>query len=80
MIWIYKASYNLSKMEVMNIYLFDHNLDPNDTPKYYQRFFVLSYTVHFRYQAITHFNEGMAGIDDVFQTPIITEQFTRKIP
>ena len=64
----------------MNIYLFDHNLDPNDTPKYYQRFFVLSYTVHFHYQAITHFNEGMAGMDDVFQTPIITEQFTRKIP
>ena len=63
----------------MNIYLFDHNLDPNDTPKYYQRLFVLSYIVHFRYQAITQFNEGMASIDNVFQTPIITEQFTRKV-
>lgn len=60
-------------------YLFDHNLNPNDTPKYYQRLFVLSYTVPFRYQAMTQFNEGMASIDNVFQTPIITEQSTKKI-
>lgn len=39
-------------------YSFEHNINPNDTPKYLQRFFILSCTVHFGCQAVAQFEEG----------------------
>ena len=47
-------------------YLFDHIINPNDTPENLQRLFILSYTVHSRYQAIVQFNQGMDSIGNVF--------------
>ena len=47
-------------------YLFDHNINPNDTPENLQRFFISSYTVHSRYQAIAQFKQGMVGMNNAF--------------